>query len=160
MTLTKWIYLLSLHKVFPSSEREHNSLHQGQIFLLLLSSADFFQNKLSKNYFRTLSECQTVWIQIRTKEILSWSRPKLLHWLSEQLALIMKKLQELFIKHKYILVLKIMSAAYFQMNLRLLLSWKQTLWIQIRLRLRELSNLDPYLSSLRLNPCGGHQTDL
>ena len=36
-----------------------------------------------------------------------------------QLALIMKKLQELFIKHKYILVLKIMSAAYFQMNLRL-----------------------------------------
>ena len=60
------------------------NLHQGQIFLLLLSSADFFQNKLSKNYFRTLSECQTVWIQIRTKEILSWSRPKLLHWLSEQ----------------------------------------------------------------------------
>ena len=52
--------------------------------MLLLSSADFFQNKLSKNYFRTLSECQTVWIQIRTKEILSWSRPKLLHWLSEQ----------------------------------------------------------------------------
>ena len=33
----------------------------------------------------------------------------------------------LIIKHKYILVLKIMSAAYFQMNLRLLLSWKQTL---------------------------------
>ena len=63
-----------------------------------------------------------------------------------QLELIMKKLQELFIKHKYILVLKFMSAAYFQMNLRLLLSWKQTLWIQIRLLFRELPNLDPHLS--------------
>ena len=45
------------------------SLHAGYLFTLLLSSADFF----SKIYFffqnilsRTLLECQTVWIQIRT----------------------------------------------------------------------------------------------
>ena len=39
----------------------------GIYFMLLLSSADFFQNKLFLNILsETLSEFQTVWIQNRT----------------------------------------------------------------------------------------------
>ena len=40
--------------------------------MLLLSSADFFQNQIlqKKKKSGTLSECQTVWIQIKT-DILS-----------------------------------------------------------------------------------------
>ena len=34
--------------------------------MLLLSSTDYFQNKLFQNLSGTLLECQTVWIQIRT----------------------------------------------------------------------------------------------
>ena len=73
-----------------------------------------------------------------------------------QLALIMKKLQELFIKHKYILVLKIMSAwiwDYFYHGSKHYESRSDCslgsylIWIHIFL-------------PLRLNPCGGHQTDL
>ena len=37
--------------------------------MLFLASADFFQNKFFLNSFRTLSECQTVWIQIRTDSV-------------------------------------------------------------------------------------------
>ena len=48
-----------------------NFLNVGQYFMLLLSSADFFQNKYkSKIIPGALSGCQTVCIAIRT-EILS-----------------------------------------------------------------------------------------
>ena len=69
-----------------------------------------------------------------------------------QLALIMKKLKELFIKHKYILVLKIMSAAYFQMNYHRSKHYES----------RSDCSLGSYLIWIHifLNPCGGHQTDL
>ena len=43
--------------------------------MLLLSSADFFQNQLFQKILSgTLSECQTVWIQIRTDivSVLIW----------------------------------------------------------------------------------------
>ena len=44
-----------------------DSLRAGYVFMPLLSSDDFFQNKLSQKIISgTLSECQTVWIQIRT----------------------------------------------------------------------------------------------
>ena len=44
-----------------------NSIHAGEFFMLLLSSADFCQNYFFQNSLSgTLSECQTVWIQIRT----------------------------------------------------------------------------------------------
>ena len=47
------------------------SLHAGKLSMLLLPSADFFQNYLFKKIISgTLSEWQTVWIQIRT-DILS-----------------------------------------------------------------------------------------
>ena len=46
-----------------------NSLHDGYFFLILLSSA-FFKINFKKNLSGTLSECQTVLIQIRT-DILS-----------------------------------------------------------------------------------------
>ena len=52
-----------------------NTLHAGYFFMLLLSSADFFQNKLFQNILSgTLSECQIVWIQIRTDRmsVLIW----------------------------------------------------------------------------------------
>ena len=43
----------------------------GNFFMLLLSSADFFQNQLFQKILSgALIECQTVWIQIRT-DILS-----------------------------------------------------------------------------------------
>ena len=44
-----------------------NSLHAGYFFMLLLSSADFLQNQpFQKILSGPLSECHTVWIQIRT----------------------------------------------------------------------------------------------
>ena len=63
-----------LQKVFISSQEwqnlkaetslliNFNPLYTGKFFMLLLSSADIFQKILSG----TPSECQTVWIQIRT----------------------------------------------------------------------------------------------
>ena len=44
------------------------SLHVGKFLMLLLSSADFYQNFLFQKILSgTLSNCQIVWIQIRTK---------------------------------------------------------------------------------------------
>ena len=46
-----------------------DSLHAGYFFMILLSSAEFFQDKLfQKNLLRTLLECQAVWIKIRIKD--------------------------------------------------------------------------------------------
>ena len=48
-----------------------NSVHAGKCFMFLLSSAGIFQNQLfQKLRSGTLSECQTVWIQIRTDVLL------------------------------------------------------------------------------------------
>ena len=52
----------------PSSTSKLNSLHAGQFFMLLLASADCFQNCFF--FFQqilsgTLPECQMVWIWIR-----------------------------------------------------------------------------------------------
>ena len=55
-----------------------NSSARWMILILLLSSADFFFSKLtfSKHLSGTLSECQTVCIQIRTKvlSVLIWEQ--------------------------------------------------------------------------------------
>ena len=53
------------HCNLANQNHKINSLHAGYVFMLLLS-ADF----LKKNISKTLSECQTAWIQIRT-DILS-----------------------------------------------------------------------------------------
>ena len=154
MTLTKWIYLLSLHKVLPIIWKK-TQLFASRANFLAFAAVCWLFSKI--NFQKIISEHYQSVKLFGTRSGPRKSCPGLgpnccIGYLSRlqksQIALIMKKLQELFIKHKYILVLKIMSAAYFQMNLRLLLSWKQTLWIQIRLLLRELSNLDPYLSSV------------
>ena len=48
-----------------------NSLHAGKIFMLLLSSADFFQNFVFITIFQVHSQSdKTVWIQIRTNVLL------------------------------------------------------------------------------------------
>ena len=52
-----------------------STLHVGYFFMRLWTSADFYQNKLSQKVLSgTLSECQTVWIQIRTDKtsVLIW----------------------------------------------------------------------------------------
>ena len=47
-------------------EATSSSLHSGYFFIFLLLSADCFQNLLIQKVLSgTLSECQTVWIQIR-----------------------------------------------------------------------------------------------
>ena len=47
----------------------YKSLHAGLLSMLLLSSADFFfKINCLKNLSGILSECETVWIQIRTDE--------------------------------------------------------------------------------------------
>ena len=54
------------------------------ISMLLMSSADFFQNQpFQKRLSGTLSECQTIWIQIRTHTlwVLIWVQT-VLQWLS------------------------------------------------------------------------------
>ena len=56
---------------FEKSTKNLNILHAGYFFMLLLSSANFFQSELfPKILSGTLPECQTVWIQIKT-DILS-----------------------------------------------------------------------------------------
>ena len=48
----------------------------GKFFMLLLSSADFLQNKLFQKILSgTLTECQTVWIQTTdTTSVLTWAQ--------------------------------------------------------------------------------------
>ena len=59
--------------------RQHlNSLHTGQFFMLILSSADFFQNYLFGKILSEIpSECQTVWTLIRPDDSsgLIWVQP-------------------------------------------------------------------------------------
>ena len=53
----------------PKFSGVQSTLHAGQFFMLLLSSADFFKNLLFQNILLgKLSECQTVWIQTVCKD--------------------------------------------------------------------------------------------
>ena len=126
----------------------------------------FSKINFQKNYFRTLLECQTVWIQIRTKEILSWSRPKLLHWISEQTtkvaasinyeetSRIIHQAQVYFSPENHVCCISSNEfettfnhgSKHYESRSDCSLG-SYLIWIHIFL-------------PLRLNPCGGHQTDL
>ena len=73
--------------------------------LLTFSKINFFK----KFFQNTNSECQMVSIQIRTNVVCPELDPNCLHCLSAD----DKSRHSLLLKHKYILVLKIVSAAYF-----------------------------------------------
>ena len=56
-------------------EFEYHKLKTLSTLVILLSPADFFQINFSKKFFQeALTECQTVWIQIRTNilSVLIW----------------------------------------------------------------------------------------
>ena len=64
-----------LCQVMEINKLSFNSLHAGLLFMILLSFADFFQNQLFQKLLSgKLSDCQSVWIQIRTDflSVLIW----------------------------------------------------------------------------------------
>ena len=64
-----------LCQVMEINKLSFNSLHAGLLFMMLLSFADFFQNQLFQKLLSgKLSDCQSVWIQIRTDflSVLIW----------------------------------------------------------------------------------------
>ena len=97
------------------------------VILLALSSADFFSKlSFSKNSFRDMIRCQTVWIQIRPDKIsdlLSWSGSKLnamvisrqqISRQSEFLCLFNNRLMRII--HEHTLGCKFMPAFCFAVN--------------------------------------------